>query len=574
MRHGQRSKSRTPACVVVACSWVIFAMIAYSQRASAMPGDLDLGFASAGKFSADIGCTLSAAVLMPVKMVRDAQGSLYLVGFCATGNADSGQGTSEVKVVKLDANGDRITSFGSGGIATINTSNYDTANAAAIDSSGDLYIAGNSELFINAQPTPVFAVWKLDSSSGSLITSFGSGGVKTINVTADNYAYALLLDGSGNIYVAGESVVLDYTFAVAKLDSNGNLVSSFGNGGSETIAVGSNALGNVRALAIDGAGHLYLAGETRPKDGSGNYDFTLAEINDSNGALVSSFGNAGIKTFDLGNNNDDLVNAVILDGGGSLYLAGSTSIAIDAGSSRLIAVVVKVNASSGALVPSFAGGGIKTLDPNGNGSIASDLALDSGGHLYVAGGQVDLTTLSSDLLVVKMDTNGNLAADFGIGGSKLFSITGYDEADTILLDNNGHLYVSGVSENYSDVTPRPERVFIAARLLTANNITTTTLSSSLNPARVGVSVTLNASITSSGATPTGNVTFNDGNTVICASVSVVNSHASCSTSTLAGTIAAHAISAIYSGDANNLGSVSSVLEQRILGDGVFKSGFE
>ena len=37
---------------------------------------------------------------------------------------------------------------------------------------------------------------------------------------------------------------------------------------------------------------------------------------------------------------------------------------------------------------------------------------------------------------------------------------------------------------------------------------------------------------------------------------------------------AHAISASYSGDSNNLGSISSVVEQMILGDEVFKSGFE
>jgi hypothetical protein len=142
-----------------------------------------------------------------------------------------------------------------------------------------------------------------------------------------------------------------------------------------------------------------------------------------------------------------------------------------------------------------------------------------------------------------------------------------------MLDSNGHAYLAGGSaiDNGTGVTQRP---YLAARVFTANGVTTTTLTSSLNPAKAGQTVAFTATVASSAGTPTGKVTFNDGSTVICANVTLASGHASCSTATLAAGISTHAISASYSGDANNLGSVSSVLQQSVLGDEVFKSGFE
>ena len=87
--------------------------------------------------------------------------------------------------------------------------------------------------------------------------------------------------------------------------------------------------------------------------------------------------------------------------------------------------------------------------------------------------------------------------------------------------------------------------------------TSTLLSPSFNPSVFGQSVTFTATVSPSGAT--GNVTFNDGASVLCSAVALAGGQAQCSTGTL--TVAGHSVTATYSGDVNNAGSTSPALSQ-------------
>jgi hypothetical protein len=97
--------------------------------------------------------------------------------------------------------------------------------------------------------------------------------------------------------------------------------------------------------------------------------------------------------------------------------------------------------------------------------------------------------------------------------------------------------------------------------------TTATVSSSANPAVVGSNVTFIATVT--GTAPAGSVNFKDGATSIasCAAVPLTGSGnartAACSTTALAA--GSHGITAVYSGDAANVGSTSAVLTQNVTG---------
>lgn len=96
--------------------------------------------------------------------------------------------------------------------------------------------------------------------------------------------------------------------------------------------------------------------------------------------------------------------------------------------------------------------------------------------------------------------------------------------------------------------------------------TATSLSSSQNPATVGQSVTVTATIAvvSPGAgSPSGTVAFDDNGTAIggCASQPVSGGQATCTTSALSA--GSHPITAVYSGDSNYAGSTSDTLTQTV-----------
>jgi Bacterial Ig-like domain (group 3) len=91
--------------------------------------------------------------------------------------------------------------------------------------------------------------------------------------------------------------------------------------------------------------------------------------------------------------------------------------------------------------------------------------------------------------------------------------------------------------------------------------TLNSLSSSSNPATQGQSVTFTATVTSSGGTPVGSVTFTDGSTVLASNVTVTSGVATFSTSSLA--TGSHSIVASFTASAGWQNSTSGTLTEQI-----------
>jgi hypothetical protein len=104
--------------------------------------------------------------------------------------------------------------------------------------------------------------------------------------------------------------------------------------------------------------------------------------------------------------------------------------------------------------------------------------------------------------------------------------------------------------------------------------TVTMLTSSVNPAAGGQSVTFTANVVAAAgsiAAPTGVVTFLDGSTVLGTKTLVGSGVASFSTAALS--VGVHAITASYTGDANSVASMSAVLRETVNGTVTAGSGF-
>ncbi len=147
--------------------------------------------------------------------------------------------------------------------------------------------------------------------------------------------------------------------------------------------------------------------------------------------------------------------------------------------------------------------------------------------------------------------NGIGSATLGAAGTATFASSG--------LSVGTHQIVATYagSQNYTASTSSPvQQVVVPAATASA-------LTSSLNPAPLGQTVTFTATVSSkSSILPGGTVSFTDGGTAIGSAVVTANGTASFATSSLA--FGVHTIVAVYSGDPTHGTSTSSPLSQKIV----------
>jgi hypothetical protein len=218
--------------------------------------------------------------------------------------------------------------------------------SCSISRSGDLYICGWT--FSADFPTTAGAydrrqngygdvfVARLDPTLSNLVASTFLGGRE------NESAEAMVLDGRGNVYLAGwtESQnfpatpgAYDMTLNDAGPDSHDAFVAKLDPGLRKLIAatfLGGEVEDEALAIALNKVGNVYVAGWTCSAEfptTPGAYDTTLkaAGVED---AFVSKF-NASlsrllVSTF-LGGSGPDYARAVVINGVGDIYVAGGSS---------------------------------------------------------------------------------------------------------------------------------------------------------------------------------------------------------------------------------------------------------
>jgi hypothetical protein len=132
---------------------------------------------------------------------------------------------------------------------------------------------------------------------------------------------------------------------------------------------------------------------------------------------------------------------------------------------------------------------------------------------------------------------------------------------TVTLTGAGSCALTASQAGSANYLPAPD---VAQTFTIAKSPTSTSVSSNGNPSNAGQTVTFTATVTTSAGLATGSVTFLDGS-VVLGTEPLTGGQASLSTGSLA--VGMHAITAQYSGDADRLGSTSTVLTQAVLTTG-------
>ncbi|MET0753881.1 MAG: FG-GAP-like repeat-containing protein [Pyrinomonadaceae bacterium] len=297
------------------------------------------------------------------------------------------------------------------------TGKNDQARDVAIQPDGKIVTAGVS---INAN-TSIVSVARL-LPNGSLDTTFGNGGRVTISDgTSSSEAFAVDVQPDGKIVVAGRgsqfTTFTYYSLFVARLNADGSLDNTFGNGGKVIITNPRNLIGYDMELQPDGkivvGGTIYRV----VGDGIFEYDMIAVRLN-PNGTLDGGF-SGGIFMYLTGSPaapQHEQAKAISIQPDGKIILAGTHLLRLD---------------PNGAVDATF------SPVPVSLGFMATDMKLQPDGKIL-------LSALSnSDFTLVRYNSNASIDTNFGVNGIAFLDFGGSDGANAIYLDNNGDIFAGG-----------------------------------------------------------------------------------------------------------------------------------
>ena len=240
----------------------------------------------------------------------DSSGNVFVAGY--TWGALPGQSTSGA----YDA---FVRKYNSAGVEQwtrqFGTNTNDGAYSVAVDSSGNVFVSGyTGGTFPGQSPSGLDDAFmrKYDSAGVEQWTrQFGSAN--------DDCAYSVAVDSSGNVFVAG------YTGGTFPGQSSAGerdaFICKYDSAGLEqwTRQFGSDSKDLARGVAVDPSGNSFVVGETwgtlPGQSSSGLHD-----------AFVRKYNSAGIEkwTFQFGTTEPDFAFGVATDDSGDIYVAGNT----------------------------------------------------------------------------------------------------------------------------------------------------------------------------------------------------------------------------------------------------------
>ena len=514
----------------------------------------------------------ASAIFLPYGIAVDGGGNLFI--------ADS----SNDRIRKVDAATGLISTIaGNGNIGS--TGDNGPATAASLNNPSSITLDAAGNLYISDTGNNV--VRRLDANTGIITTVAGTMGLHgyagdhgPANHASLNNPNGIAFDANGNLYIA----------------DTGNHAVRMISAGSQTIVTVAGSGSGASGLGGDGGpatGALLNAPfSVTPAPAGGFY---IADQNNSRIRFVTSSGTISTLIGTVAGFSGDGGPAsqaqlyepasVLLDVAGNLYIA-------DAGNNR----VRRVNAKTG-VIDTFAGNSGESLNgDNGPANQAGlygpySFALDAKGNLYIADvfhnriREVSANQAVLQFPVMRVDrvsapltqtleNDGNaplnISSIAAVSNSQIDAGTTVCNAGTPLapLDTcvvgvdfaptSVGAVVYGTSEIRSDAGNSPSTLILEGQVLNVDP-SVTTLSSSENPATTGDTIVFSVNVTSTGSTPTGNVTLMDGTTTIATTPLTSGGVASFTLSNLAS--GSHPLTAAYAGDRSNAASVSNVLNQ-------------
>jgi len=387
---------------------------------------ISLAVAGSGKFYRDANC--GSAVSQVTIAAEESSSLFYYKGDSAetpTFTADDGPGgftAGKLKIfVMAEIPGAVDKNFGTNGFSEVSFGGGETElTGLAVDSQGRIVAVGNY------QSTIAITRWLANGASDG---SFGQGGKLLLDVgDKREQAFSLAIQADGKIVIGGTVGENDEAdFLLIRLLSEGALDETFGTNGVGTYSLSSSADWG-RSVAVQTDGRILLAGGA-----NGDTDFGVIRISPQ-GLLDSEFGTEGVVITNL--RSRDRAYALALQKDGKIVVAGQ-AYDDDFGIARYL--------TNGSLDTGFGSAETgKLIKNHGDDEYVAQVSIADNGKIYLTGTSKDGD--DSDVIVDRLNSDGNYDGDFNADGSFDFSTSNYggqDEAYALCLTPDGKAVVAG-----------------------------------------------------------------------------------------------------------------------------------
>jgi uncharacterized delta-60 repeat protein len=382
-------------------------------------GALDLSF--------DRGGIAASAVVEPTltsfSMPRFAQQpDGKIVGAITENYVLNGSGSPRLRLERFNVDGTPDTSFVSGGFVRLPAATTSGITEIGITASGKMVVAFTD-----------FSV-AVFTANGSPDLSFSGDGYQTVRVDPTNFQQFLggmVVQPDGKIILSGRNETFTPTFnrqfALARLNADGSLDTTFSGDGLVTTDLGTNE--SAASVALQTDGRIIIAGTT---NNTASSFVTLRYL--ANGTLDNSFSAAQVPTHGYPSETGP---PLLTQPNGRVTVSG---VAGENAASTKAGYLTMRFTSTGSSDTTFSTDGIAFTQPKGNNDNARAMAVQPDGKILL-GGRTDLgitvlRTLPDGSLDTSFGGDGRASLDFGVS------------CESIAVQPDGKVVVAGYS--YAD----------------------------------------------------------------------------------------------------------------------------
>jgi hypothetical protein len=364
-----------------------------------------------------------------IKIALDSTGNIYVTGFSENTNTNLGYVT-----IKYAPNGNQLWA------SRYDSTNYPTATPSGfvLDNSNNVVVTGNAltikyDTNGNQLWTAPYngAAVAIDGGGNSIVTGFASG-FNTVklsssgtNVWSASYvsqygpalSEAVVVDGSGNAYVAGSDTYVCYYDGSFKECNAGLLTVKYDQNGNQLwINVPQTGVSvQPVGMAIDSSPNIYVLENDYNQPWS-----TYSYSSDGTGIWAA---------FNPTHNDSSVALGLVLDSVNNVFITGQKHDEFDANSSY---GTYKANTNGVSLwTNSYPQNPLAT-------SVATSIAVDQANNVCVTGYSPG-TNFGNDIVTIKYDNSGNQIWVQRYNGPG----NGNAAGNAIAVDNNGNVYVTG-----------------------------------------------------------------------------------------------------------------------------------